>query len=107
LVAGAAGVDAHGDVARLLVDAGDHGAGVGIETVESVVVADGRNFAPDQSLKIDIGLGGDFAGDDDQSGGGQSLAGNAAGGIFDQAGVKDGIGNLIGNFIGMALSDRL
>ena len=42
LVAGAAGVHAHGDVAGLLVDAGDHGAGVGVEAVERVVVADGR-----------------------------------------------------------------
>ena len=42
LVAGAAGVDAHGDVAGLFVDGGDHGAGVGVEAVEGVVVADGR-----------------------------------------------------------------
>ena len=42
LVAGAAGVYAHGDVAGLFVDAGDDGAGVAVEAVEGVVIADGR-----------------------------------------------------------------
>ena len=48
LVAGAARVHAHGDVAGLLVDAGDHGAGVGVEAVKGVVIADGlaRRRAP-------------------------------------------------------------
>ena len=41
LVAGAAGVYAHGDVAGLFVDGGDDGAGVGVEAVEGVVVSDG------------------------------------------------------------------
>ena len=41
LVAGAAGVYAHGYVAGLFVDAGDYGAGVAVEAVEGVVVADG------------------------------------------------------------------
>ena len=40
LIARAAGVHAHGDVARLFVDAGDHGAGIGIESIERIVIAD-------------------------------------------------------------------
>jgi len=63
LVAGAAGVDAHGDVAGLFVDAGDHGAGVAVEAVQGVVVPDGLNGATDHLLEIDVGLGGDFSGD--------------------------------------------
>ena len=105
LVAGAAGVHAHGDVAGLLVDAGDHGAGVGVEAVERVVVADGGDGAADQRLEIHVGLGGDFAGDDDQAGGGQGLAGHAAGWIFGQAGVEDGVGNLVGDLVGMAFGN--
>src|SRR5205814_95389 len=62
LVAGAAGVHAHGDIARLLVDAGDDRAGVGIESVERVVVADGGDDAANQRLEVHVGLGGDFAG---------------------------------------------
>ena len=91
LIAGAAGVNAHGDVARLLVDAGDDRAGIGIEAVERVVVADGGDVAPHQRLKIDISFGGDFAGDDYQAGRGKGLTGHAAERIFLQAGIEDGV----------------
>ncbi len=87
LVAGATGVNAHGDVAGLLVDAGDHGAGIGVETVESVVIADGGDDAAHQRLEINVSLGGDFAGDDDQAGCGQGFAGYTAVGIFFQTGI--------------------
>src|SRR5580693_3072147 len=68
LVAGAAGVYAHGYVAGLFVDAGDYGAGVGIETIEGVVVADGGDGSADEVLEIYVGFGGDFAGDYYQAG---------------------------------------
>ena len=106
LVAGAAGVHALGDVAGLLVDGGDHRAGVGVESVQRVVVADGRDHAAHQALEIHIGFGGNFAGDDHQAGGGQRLRGHAAVGILLQAGVQNGVGNLVGNFIGMAFGYR-
>jgi hypothetical protein len=51
LVAGAAGVYAHGDVAGLFVDGGDDGAGVAVEAVEGVVVADGLDGAADDLWK--------------------------------------------------------
>ena len=105
LVAGATGVDAHGDIAGLLVDAGDHGAGIGVEAVEGIVVADGGDGAANQRLEVHISLGGNLAGDDDQAGRGQGLAGYAAGRIFGQAGVEDGVGNLVGDLIGMAFGD--
>ena len=60
----------------------------------------------DYILKIDVGFGGDFSGDDDQASGGKSLAGDAAEGIFGEAGVENGVGNLVGDFIGMAFGDR-
>ena len=59
------------------------------------------------SLEIDVGRRGDFAGDDDQAGGDQGLAGHAALGILVQDGVEDGVGNLVGNLVGMTLGDRL
>ena len=105
LVAGAAGVNALGDVARLLVDGGDHGAGVGVEAVEGVVVADGGDDAADQALEIDVGLGGDFAGDDHQPGGREGFGGDAAVGVLLQAGIQDGVRDLVGNLVGMAFSD--
>src|SRR5580700_9276459 len=106
LVAGAAGVYAHGYVAGLFVDAGDYGAGVGVESEEGVVVADGGDGPADQSLEIYVGFGGDFAGDYYQAGGGQSFAGDAAAGIVGEASVEDGVGNLVGDLIGMAFGHR-
>ena len=106
LVAGAAGVNALGNVARLLVDRRDHRAGVGVETVEGVVVSDGGDDAAYQALEIDVGLGGDFAGDDHQAGRGQRLRRYAAVGILFEAGVQNGIGNLVGNFVGMTFGHR-
>ena len=102
---GSAGVDAHSDVAGLLVDGGDHGAGVGVESVDGIVVADGGDDAADQRLEIDIGAGGNFAGNDDEAGGSEGLAGNAAVGVLLEAGVKNGVRDLVGDFVGMAFGD--
>ncbi len=105
LVAGAAGVNALSDVSRLLVDAGDDGAGVGVEAVEGVVIADGGDDAADERLEVDVSLGGDFAGDDDQAGRGEGFGGDAAVGVLLQAGVQNGVRDLVGDFVGMAFSD--
>src|SRR4029077_3947761 len=102
LVTGPAGVHTHGNIAGLLVDAGNHGAGVAVETVERVVVANRLDHAAHQRLKVHIRLGCNFSRDDDQSGGGQSFAGNAAGTVFGQAGVENGIGNLVSDLIRVA-----
>ena len=64
------------------------------------------NRAANQRLEIHISFGGDFAGDDDQAGGGQSFAGHAAGRIFGEAGIEDSVRNLVGDLIGMAFGDR-
>ena len=106
LVAGAPGIDAHGDVAGLLVDAGDHSAGVGVEAVEGVVVSDGGDGAANHGLKIDVGLGGDFSRDDDEAGSGQGLAGHPAAGVVREASIEDGIRDLVGDLIGMSFGDR-
>src|SRR5579864_6577774 len=106
MVAGAGGVYAHGDVAGLLVDRGDDGAGVAVEAVDGIVVTNGGDGAADYGLEVDVGLGGDFSSDDDEAGGGESFAGNAAVGVVGEAGVEDGVGNLIGDLVGMAFGDR-
>ncbi len=107
LVAGAAGVDAHGDVAGLLVDGRDDGAGVGVEAVECVVIADCCDSSADQALEVDVSLGRDLAGNDDQAGAGQRLARHAAVRILRQAGIENGIRDLVGDLVGMALGHRL
>jgi hypothetical protein len=107
LVAGASGIDAHGDIARLFVDARDHSAGVRIEAVDGVVIADGLDDSADDLLEVDVSLGGNFAGDNDEAGAGKGFAGDAAHGVFAEAGVENGVGNLVGDFVGMAFGNRL
>ena len=107
LVACAAGIHAHGDVARLLVDARNHGTRIRVEAIERIVVANGLHHAAHERLKVDIGLGGNFAGDHNQTGRGQGFAGHAAERVLRQAGIEDGIRNLIGNLIRMPFRYRL
>ncbi len=107
LVAGAAGVHALRDVAGLLVDGRDDGAGVGVEAIEGVVIADGGYNTAHQALQIDIGLGGDFAGDDNQAGGRQSFGGDTAIGVLLEACIQNRVGDLISDFVRMAFGDGL
>ena len=51
-------------------------------------------------------LDGDFAGDDDETGGNHGLAGDASHGIVLEDGVENGVRNLVGYFIWVALGDR-
>ncbi len=106
LIARAAGVDAHRDVTRLLVDAGDDCAGVGVEAVERIVIADRGDHTANQRLKINVSLSGDLAGDDDQAGRRQRLASHTAVGIFFYAGVENRIGDLIGDLVRVTLGHR-
>jgi len=106
LVAGAAGVNTLRDVARLFVDRRNHCEGVGVESVEGVVVADRGDDAADQALKVNVGLGGDFAGDDHEAGSGQRFSCYATVRVLFETGVQDGIGDLVGNFVGMTFRDR-
>ncbi len=78
-----------------------------VEAVGCVGIADRHDCAANDGGKIHVGLGCDFSGDEGQARGQQSLAGHAAGGVFSQARVEDGIGNLIGNFIGMTFRHGL
>ena len=104
LIAGAAGVNALRNVAGLLIDGGDDGAGVGVEAVKGVVIANGGDDAADQALEIDVSLGGDFAGNNHQACGRKSFGGYAAVGVLLQACVKDSVRDLVGYLVGMAFS---
>jgi len=102
LIAGSACVHAHGNVAGLFVDGRDHGAGVGIEAVDRVVIADGSDHAAYQRLEIDIGACTDFSCNHYQTGRGQGFAGNPAMRVLVQTGVENCVGDLVGNLIGMS-----
>ncbi len=95
-------VDPLGDVGALLVDGHHHGAGVVADAHLVVVVADFLDDVANHVGVVDHGLGGDLAGNDGDAGGDHRLAGHAAVGILGQQGVEDAVGDLVGQFIGMA-----
>jgi hypothetical protein len=107
LVAGATGVHAHGDVGTLLVDGHHHGAGVVVEALDVVVVADVLDHVAHQRGHGDVGLGGDLARHQHQPGGEEGLAGHAAAGVILQGGIKHRVGDLIRHLVRMALRDAL
>ena len=107
LVARAARVDAHADVGRLLVNRRQHGAGFCIEAVLGSRVADVPDCRARDFLKVDDGVGRDFAGHDDQAGRHERFARDAALRILGEDGVENGVGNLIGNLVGMSFGHRL
>ena len=67
-------VDALGDVGRLLVDRHDHTAGVAVEAVEGVVVADAVDDLTGELGDVDVRRCGDLTGNDAQTGGQERLA---------------------------------
>src|SRR2546422_4482908 len=106
-VAGAAHVNALRDVRRLLVDARDHAARLGVEAVLRARVADLSHGLPDDARDVDVAVGGDLAGHDHQAGGYHGLAGHPGQRILGQDGVEDGVGDLVGDFVRVAFGDRL
>ena len=100
-------VDAHGDVAGLLVNGGEYGAGVVVETVGGVVVAYlAHDFACDLR-DVNVAAGGNLAHDVDHARGGGALAGDVAQGVLFEYGVQNGVGDLVADFVGMSFGDGL
>ncbi len=100
-----AGVDALSDVGRLLGDQQVDEHLVGVEDVVVVDVADVADCAPRDLLEVELGLGRDLAANHHDVRLDEGLAGDAAELVLRQAGVEDGIGNRVGDFVGMALAD--
>ncbi len=100
-------VDALRDVRRLLVDRVEHRAGVRREAEVGVGVADVADRLARDLLDVDVGLGRDLAGDDDQAGVDERLARDAAVRFVGEDGVEHAVGDLVGDLVGMALRDRL
>ena len=98
-------VHAQGDVAGLLVDVGDDGAGVAVEAVLGAVVADVQHHLAGDLGDVHVAVGGDLAHDVDQAGGGAGLAGHAAIGVFFKDRVQHRVGDLVADLIGMSLGD--
>ena len=100
-------VDALGDVGRLLVDRDDDAAGLEVEAVLRARVADlGDRLAHDRA-DVDVGVRRDLAGDDDEPGRDERLAGDPSVRVVGEDGVEDRVRDLVGDLVRMALGDRL
>ena len=118
-------VNALGDVGALLVNGIHHAAGAAVEAVFGTVVADVGQHAAHDVLHVHVRLGANFSGNHHKAGGDQRLAcatklrrvGRLAGrgdvallrkiDLLRKDGIKDGIGNLIADFVRMAFRHGL
>ena len=113
LVAGAlpVGVFAHDaavDVRALLVDGGDDPARGGVEAVFGLGVADAGDHAAHRGGNVHVGaFGGDFSAYDHQAGGAEGFTGDFRLRVLPEEFVEDGVGNLVGDFVGMTFGDGL
>ncbi len=101
------GVDAAGDVGRLLVERDDHGAGLRVEAVLGARVADRRDPLTHQPRDVDVGARRDLAGHDDEAGRDERLAGDAPARVVGEHGVEHRVGDLVGDLVGVTFGDRL
>ena len=95
------GVDALGNIARLPAQGLNNDASVGLELGLFVDVSNFANSRTDLIKLIEECVGGDFAGDDNQTPFGESFAGHPAMRVPSQTGIKDSIGNGITDLIRM------
>ncbi len=119
LIAGAhvhvvlADVHAPGDVGTLLVDSHQHLAGLpaqplGIDAAQIVhegTESDLAHLIANDGLVIQVGRRGDLPEDHDHVVLGGGLAGHLAQRVGGEAGIEDGVGDLIAEFVGMAFVD--
>ncbi|MNZ56764.1 hypothetical protein D3C78_747170 [compost metagenome] len=102
LIFGLGAVDTLVDVGGLLANDVEDAAGGAIETDVGAVVADVDDDLAHQLFQVDPGGGGDFTGDDGDTGLDQGFAGDAGVLVLGNDGVEDGIGDLVGNLVRMA-----
>ena len=100
-------IDTLGDVGRLLVDADQDAAGLPVDAVLGPRVADLLDRLADEAGDVDVRLGRDLAEDQDRPGAQRRLAGDPAERVLAQDRVEDGVTDLIGDLVRMALGDRL
>mmetsp|Transcript_21337 Transcript_21337/g.50508 ORF Transcript_21337/g.50508 Transcript_21337/m.50508 type:complete len:413 (+) Transcript_21337:182-1420(+) len=99
------GVDGLGNVGGLFLDGHNDVAGLVVESLGGVVVANVLDGIADDLLVIDRGRSGDFSKDHDHSRLAAGLAGDARGLVSGQAGIQNGIRDLVGKLVRVTLID--
>ena len=107
LVLGRTADDAAVDIGGLLVNRGQHPAGIGLEHILALGVADLADDFPGDLLDVQIGVGFYLPRQHDLACGHQRLAGHLALGIECQKIVNQRVGNLVGHLVGMSFRYRL
>jgi len=93
-----------GDIRRLLLNGDEKVAGLVVEALGGVIVTNVLDGVTDDLLVVDLSLGRDLTEDHDHASLGGSLASNLGHGVLGQAGIEDGIRNLISDLVGVALA---
>jgi hypothetical protein len=88
-------VEALGNIGRLLLNGDKDVAGLVVEALIRAVVANVLDGAADDLLVVDVCLGGDFSEDHNHASLGGSLAGNLGEGVLLEAGIENGVRDLI------------
>ena len=94
-------VDTAVDVAALFVDSRQNSARVSVKHQLAAVIADSVDDTSGNTLKIDIGIAVDFAGENDLTGGYEGFTGDLRFGIADEKFIENRIADLVGDFVGM------
>ena len=100
-------VNAHGNVARLLVNSADNAAGVAVKSVLRTVIADLAHRFANDFLYINIRFCAYLADNHHKARGNGNLAGNARLRILRENRVKNRVRNQIGNLVRMSFRHRL
>jgi hypothetical protein len=103
LVARAAGLHAAEDVGRLLMNMRGDAAGIRVETVFRIGVADFTHGLAHDFLYIDVRRRGNLAAHEHEARGGEAFAGDARLRIVGEDAVEHRVGNLIAHLIGVSL----
>ncbi len=95
-----------GDVVGLLVIADHDGAALVVNPVLGIVIADTLDRIARHLDVIHMRIGGNFTGQNNQTGVAQRLRSYAREGVLGEDGIQDCIRNLVSNLIGMAFRNR-
>lgn len=87
------------DIGRLLLDGNKDVAGLVVEALVRVVIADLLDSITDDLLVVQVGLGGDLTEHHDHTSLGGGLTGDLGEGVLSKARIQDGIRDLIANLV--------
>lgn len=94
-----------GDIGRLLLNGNKHVTGLVVETLLGVIVTNVLDGVSHNLLVVKGSLGGDLTKDHDHTGLCGGLTGNLGERVLLEAGIKNGIRDLVTDLIGVSLTD--